>query len=523
VASIGDLVVNLRANTAPFKKGLRGAGSSITGLASKIAGIGGALVGVAGVAGFGAMVKSSLSSIDATAKLSRQIGASTEDLSALGFAAEQSGASQDVLNSALLKMSRRVGFFAKGSGAAKRALDELGFSADDLTSLSAGDQFRKITEEIGKVPDVASRGALAFEIFGAAGQSLLGLIDEGPEGLAKLTDEAERLGITFSAIDAAKVEQANDAMNRVKRAVGGVSQELAIGLAPMLEDIASFVTTTVVPQFRKIPEVISDLTFAFNNFSDLAKLAILDIVSLGLAAFPELEKPIEQVVAFYIGAFSGWKAFFSSIIQNMIGGLKELQNVAMAVVAGISASFAALKAGDFTKVSSAFGDAFFSTLESQKDVEAPNAFAEFSKSFQEGRNKTLKNFTKSGGLTGFIDEERQRILAEIAKRDAALTGAAGVSADKFKGFEDSSIADVAAVAAVDAGQKGSQFGALEAGSKEAFSAIVNASRGGKKPEEKTAKSTEKTAKNTEKAAEELAELNRKFMTGDRLVVIESLA
>jgi hypothetical protein len=52
-----------------------------------------------------------------------------------------------------------------------------------------------------------------------------------------MTDEAKRLGLTFNAMDAAKVEQANDALNSLKRTIGGLSNSLTIRLAPAITDI----------------------------------------------------------------------------------------------------------------------------------------------------------------------------------------------------------------------------------------------------------------------------------------------
>jgi hypothetical protein len=235
--SIGDLVVNLKARSSPFDKSIRGSQKALGGFRADVRKTAGAIAGLAGVGGFALMIKSSLAAIDSTAKLARQIGASTQELSALGFAAEQSGASVDVMNSALLKMSRRVGLFAKGSGAAKSALTQLGFSARSLIGITAGAQFKTIIAEISKLKTESERGAAAFEIFGNAGQQLLGIIDSGPAGLKQMTDEAKRLGLTFNAMDAAKVEQANDALNSLKRTVGGLSNSLTIRLAPAITDI----------------------------------------------------------------------------------------------------------------------------------------------------------------------------------------------------------------------------------------------------------------------------------------------
>lgn len=489
MATIGDLVVNLSARTAPFSKGLGGASKRLSRFASGVAStitrvtaFGGALVGVAGVGGLGLMVKQSLASIDATAKLADRINATTEDLTALGFAAQQTGASQESLNSSLTRMSRRIGLFAKGTGAAKSALEQLGFAAEDLTRLSAGEQFREIVARISELPTVAQRGAAAFEIFGQSGQQLMGLIDAGPEGLRQLSDEADRLGLTFSRLDAAKVEAANDAMNRVKRAVGGAAQDLTIKLAPAIEAVANFAAESLVPAFGDVGGTVDDLLFGFQNFGDTAKLTLLDLVAEGLRAFPELQKPIEQLAAVFVGSWAGTKAFFGSIIDNMIGGLKELANFAKAVAAGISAAFASIKSGDIAGAAGAFGDAFINTLANQKDVKADNAFTAYRDAFMQARQETLSSFDAAGGLTGFIDEQRQKTLDALTQRaiefdEAKKNAQAGRNKFAFEFDPD---------AAGGTGRAGPpQFAeALRLGSAEGFDAIARAIGGGPQSEAK---------------------------------------
>lgn len=99
-------------------------------------------------------------------------------------------------------------------------------------------QFSAIAEAIQGAGTQAERAALAYRIFGKDGVSLLNVLALGKDGLAASADEAKRLGLTFSRIDAAKVEAANDAITRVQAAVTGAGQSLAIALSHYIEAAA---------------------------------------------------------------------------------------------------------------------------------------------------------------------------------------------------------------------------------------------------------------------------------------------
>ena len=76
--------------------------------AAKTAGIAVAATGAAAAAAFAKIAKDNIAAFDKLAKVSGKIGISVENLSALAHAAELSGVSQDTLNMALQRFSRRV-------------------------------------------------------------------------------------------------------------------------------------------------------------------------------------------------------------------------------------------------------------------------------------------------------------------------------------------------------------------------------------------------------------------------------
>ncbi len=239
--SVGTLFVNLVANTSKFQAGMTKASKSVTSFASKFKSIAkgaAGLIGVDSVAGIATMIKRQLSAVDATAKLSQQLGIQTEALVQLQHAADVTGAGSKSMSAGLATMAKRLGEAARGSGAATAALKELGLSAKDLIRLTPDKQFIAIAKALKGIEEPARRNAIAANLFSKANMGLLNTLALGEDGLKAMADEADRLGITFSAFDAAKVEQANDAIDRVAKSFRGLATQAAIDLAPNIENWA---------------------------------------------------------------------------------------------------------------------------------------------------------------------------------------------------------------------------------------------------------------------------------------------
>lgn len=279
MATIGNLVVNVTARTSGLVKGLKKStarldkfGSKITAITTKVAGFGAALTAVAAGGGMALLIKRSFGTIDAIAKLSDRTGIATEKLIGLRRAAELTGVSAEVLDSSLEKMVKRLGTInLKGGGAAKAALDNLGLSAERLARLTPDKQFGLIADALRQLPTPAEKAATAFDIFGKSGQQLVNLLDTGSEGIARMQAETEELGLTFSRIDAAKVEMANDAFNRLRSAIVGIAQRITIKLAPLLNVLSTSLTSMLTDNRPRLDALIDA---GINGFTSLVETAL---------------------------------------------------------------------------------------------------------------------------------------------------------------------------------------------------------------------------------------------------------
>jgi hypothetical protein len=93
-----------------------------------------------------------------------------------------------------------------------------------------------------QVESQTARVSIGFKLFDSEGVDLIRTMENGRESLDKFQREAEALGLAVNRVDAAKIEQANDAMNLAKRALTGIANTIAIELAPIVTALAdSFV------------------------------------------------------------------------------------------------------------------------------------------------------------------------------------------------------------------------------------------------------------------------------------------
>lgn len=256
MATIGTLAVNIVARTEKFRRGLMKAQSLASRFAGglKTVGLAAGTMGLA-VAGAGAavgtfLIKQQLSAVDALAKTSDKLGITTERLTGLHLAAEETGVSTKTFDMALQRMVRRVAEAAQGTGEAVNALDELGISAASLHQLSPDRQFEQIASAMSRVGNQGDRVRLAMKLFDSEGVSLVNTLKLGKEGLDDVQRFAEKAGLTFSREMAAGIERANKAWGRFKAVITGVARQFAVRIAPLLEHISNKMTDMLVSDDR---------------------------------------------------------------------------------------------------------------------------------------------------------------------------------------------------------------------------------------------------------------------------------
>lgn len=269
--------------------GAAGAAMSFADAAERVTGISFSAAGAVDLLAQGFQIAKqaiadSMQEIERTAMLAQTLGIATEQLIGFQHAAEMSNIGAESFNKMLEKMVRSLGEIRAGGGkGAAEALQRIGLNSQQIASMGTGPAFEAIAEAISKIENPADRAAAATAIFGKSGMELLPVLEQGKAGLAEAAAEAERLGIVFNDMDAAKVMEANDAIDRLKISLKGMSNEAAIMFAPMIEQAAKL-TEKLTPLLTKIMEINAAVISG-----DWSKLA-LDIAGVKLEP-PEIAPP----------------------------------------------------------------------------------------------------------------------------------------------------------------------------------------------------------------------------------------
>jgi hypothetical protein len=187
-----------------------------------------------------ALVKMRMTAVDNLAKTADKLGVTTEALAGLQHAAEISGVSTETMNMALQRMTRRVAEAAMGTGEAKGALEELNLNADALAKLPLDQQMNIVADAMQGVEKQSDRVRLAMKLFDSEGVALVNTLAGGSDGLKEMAEEASKLGIAISRVDAAMIEEANDNVTRAKSVFQGFGNQIASrAIATHISELAS--------------------------------------------------------------------------------------------------------------------------------------------------------------------------------------------------------------------------------------------------------------------------------------------
>lgn len=233
----GRAFVELFADKSKMVRGLKSAsadfkawGSTVAGIGARVAGVGAAigapLLGFAALAG-----KVGGDLVDASAKT----GLTVEALSTLGYAAGQGGVQMETLTGSVGKMQKNLVAAAQGSKGAKKALADVGLTAEGLAGLSTEDQFKAIAEGLSHVTDPAAKTAAAMALFGKSGAELLPILAGGSKGLNEMQAQARKLGLEISTADAEGADKFGDSLDTLAAQGKALAVRLGSAVIPLVQ------------------------------------------------------------------------------------------------------------------------------------------------------------------------------------------------------------------------------------------------------------------------------------------------
>jgi hypothetical protein len=222
-----------------FGQRLAGVGLIITGAATSITA--GLVAAATRFAAYGSQIDD----------FAQQAGVSAEEISALGYAAQQSGSSLEDVAAAMRGSARFTAALAQGSKAAQSALAQLGITSEQWMASSPTDRIKLVADGLADIEDPGLRAAMAMQVLGRSGSSLVPLLAKGSAEIGRLTNEAHDLGQVWSGADAESAGALGDAWGRTLSVFDSVVKVVGAALAPALTDVLDMVTAgaAMVVQF----------------------------------------------------------------------------------------------------------------------------------------------------------------------------------------------------------------------------------------------------------------------------------
>lgn len=278
-----------------------------------------ALLAVGVLRGVQSWVDGITNQAEALGQLSEITGLSTHDLQVWRFGAAKAGQDAEVFTLALRKLSAAAAGGVDETGSQSKVFEKLGIKTKDAQGKvkSLAELLPEIANHFQGMSDGTAKAALAQELFGRSGTKLIPLLNQGADGVAKLSSEFDKLGGGFDPAAIQNAAEMKVAIARIGVAWDGVSSQLAVSLLPRIADLLEG-TTHLVVQFKDFASQTTLLDNAFDG------LAIAIGVTLWGALAPFLFGVIEFVAVYaavddLTGFLNGKSSEIGDILDSWFG------------------------------------------------------------------------------------------------------------------------------------------------------------------------------------------------------------
>lgn len=292
LANISSMVSDLgkaQAETAKATRGMQRQWQSMgEGIRESITSIGAALGVGFSVDRIVELTRASLEAAEQVENLAQTIGASTQTIQTLGFAAELTGKSADVMTGALTKLERSANQAASGNKQMIAAFEAIGISATQAGQLLKNpDQLiQVVTQHLAAFGNAGGKVPVVLQLMGRGAAENIPIINKLGTEYAQLTERAKEIGVVLSEQDTKALAAANEGLDEIGQQVKGLANEFTIALLPAITAASEGLS-----EFLASPEIKTDiqafgsgLDNVVTHLGDIKDLAG-SIVAFGLPTF----------------------------------------------------------------------------------------------------------------------------------------------------------------------------------------------------------------------------------------------
>lgn len=281
---------------------------------------------------------------DQVAKTGDKIGIALGPFQELRYAAERSGVSTEKFDSSLERFIKRMGEATQGTGAARKAYEELGLSAEDLAKLTPEQSLEVVADRLSSVENQSQRVAIAAQLFGREGVAMVNMLKDGSSGLQALRRDARATGYVLSEQAARDAEAFKDAMLDAQLGMAGMKNTIGAELMPAITDMMGDLSSWM----RENRDQVS--AFA-SNFGTKLKNAIpvLRDIAVGAASTAKTLGMITSNLAAMVGGFDNLGMILAVVLAMKpimaILAFSKAIFMATSAVVGLAGGLPAVAAG----------------------------------------------------------------------------------------------------------------------------------------------------------------------------------
>ncbi len=330
----GSKLSDAFSSASKFQKGLMAMGAAAAAVGTTIA----------------VLTQQSADYTDKLGKMAQQIGMTTEQLSSYSLAASLSDISTEEFGKSVSLLSRKMVDAASGNEEAAKSFAQLGISVKNANgSLKTSDQvLEEIADGFAGAQNSATKTALAMDLMGRSGASMIPLLNGGSKEIRNIREEAQRMGLVFSNDAFKAAEQFNDAQTRISQSLIGLRQQLTASIIDIVNQSGAF--DAVSAAIQKVTQWWMDLDASTRETATKIALAtvafiavagaiaavavILPVVTAGFIAMWTAAGPITLIVA----AVAGLAAAMVILTASQKDSLK-IANQQKTALAGVAATY----------------------------------------------------------------------------------------------------------------------------------------------------------------------------------------
>jgi outer membrane murein-binding lipoprotein Lpp len=215
-------------------------------------------------------------------RVSRVTGEGVEQASRLQYAFQRMGVDATASSQIFGLFSRKIAEAGDASKASTSKLTELNVKVKDSAGFarSFSEILLDVADRFAAMPNGADKSAAALELFGRQGLSLLPILNKGSEGIKKLQEDADRLGLTLSTSNVEAVKKYTQSQKDLKDS--STALKIAVGTltAPVLAEFNNRING-VAQSFLRTEGPVRDATINVLAFGGPVATAAGAVIGFG--------------------------------------------------------------------------------------------------------------------------------------------------------------------------------------------------------------------------------------------------